>query len=119
MSAEIIDYSGSVLTSRFSGWLKFEEQAAMQKHAGELIREHGPIGMLAVLEDFQGLAKDGDWGDISFQMEFDDHIRKIAIVGDPKWKETAELFTGKGVRRIPIEFFPTEKLAEAKAWVAA
>jgi hypothetical protein len=52
-------------------------------------------------------------------MEFDDHIRKIAIVGDLKWKETAEIFTGKGVRRIPIEFFPPEKLAEAKAWAAA
>jgi hypothetical protein len=119
MSAEIIEYSGGVLTSRVSGLLKFEEMAAIQKRAGELIREHGPISLLTVLEDFQGLAKVGDWGDISYQMEFDDHLRKIAVVGDLKWKETAEVFTGKGVRRVAIEFFPPEKLADAKAWVAA
>lgn len=119
MSAEIIDYSNGVLTARVSGLLKQEELAAMQKRAGEVIREHGPTSLLTVLEDFLGVAKDGDWGDISFQMEFDDQIRKIGVVGDLKWKEITEVFTGKGVRRVPIEYFPTEKLADAKAWAAA
>ena len=119
MSAEIIDYSNGVLTARISGLLKHEELAAVQKRAGEMIREHGPISLLTVLEDFLGVAKDGDWGDISFQMEFDDHIRKIGVVGDLKWKETTEVFTGKGVRRVPIEYFESADLEKAKTWAAS
>lgn len=119
MSAEIIDYSNGVLTGRFSGTLKYSEFMATQKRAGELIREHGKIRLLTLLEDFQGTEKEGNWGDMSFQMEFDDNIEKIAIVGDKKLKETALMFTGKGVRRMPIEFFETAELEKAKAWISA
>jgi len=119
MSAEIIDYSGGVLTGRITGKLKHSDLIATQKRAGELIREHGNIRLLTILENFEGVEKAGDWGDISFQMEFDDQIEKIAVVGDKKWKETSEMFTGKGVRRMPIEFFESADLEKAKVWVAS
>ena len=119
MSAEIVDVSGHILTGRITGLLKYSELVAVQKRAGEIIREKGKVRMLTVLENFEGLEKAGDWGDISFQMEFDDFIGKIAVVGDKKWKDTTVIFTGKGVRRIPIEFFETADLEKAKAWIAA
>jgi hypothetical protein len=119
MSAEIIDVSGGILTSRITGLLKHSDLVAVQKRAGEIIREQGKVRMLTVLENFEGLEKAGDWGDISFQMEFDDAIEKLAIVGDKKWHETAVIFTGKGVRRIPIEFFETADLEKARAWIAS
>lgn len=119
MSAEIVDVTGGILTSRFTGRLKYSELQDMQKRAGEIIREQGKVRMLGILDNFAGLDKAGDWGDISFQVEFDDFIEKIAIVGDKKWHDAAVIFTGKGVRRIPIEFFETAELDKAKSWIAA
>ena len=44
---------------------------------------------------------------------------KIAIVGDQKWEDMALLFTGKGIRRVPIEYFPPADLVKARTWLAA
>ena len=119
MSAEIVDFVGGVLTTRLLGKVKFAEVVAMQKLAGEILRQEGRARFLNLLENFEGLEQAGEWGDISFQMEFDEHVEKIAIVGDRKWESTALMFTGKGVRRMPIEFFESADLAKARAWVAS
>ena len=37
-----------------------------------------------IAEDFQGWDQAGDWGDVSFQMKYDEHIEKIAVVGEKK-----------------------------------
>jgi len=119
MSAEILDFTNGILTGRMTGTLKHADLVAAQTRAAELIQKHGKIRLLTLLEDFQGTEKEGDWGNISFQMEFDDHIEKIAIVGDKQWRDLSLMFTGKGIRRMPIEFFETADLEKAKAWIAA
>ncbi len=119
MIAEIIDVSNGVLTFKITGRLTQSEFAASQKRAGEIIRQNGKVRFLVLIEDFGGMESTGDWGDISFQMEFDSFIEKIAIVGDPKWSDLALLFTGKGVRRVPIEYFPPADLPKARTWLAA
>jgi hypothetical protein len=119
MSAEITNVSEGIITIRITGKLNHAEFAATQKQAGEIIKQMGKVRLLALLEDFEGTERGGDWGDVSFQVEFDDFIEKIAIVGDPKWEGVTALFTGKGIRRIPIEFFETAALEKARAWIAA
>jgi len=119
MSAEIVNVSGNILTGRITGLLKYSDLVAVQTQAGEIIRDQGKVRMLIVLENFEGLEQAGDWGDISFQMEFDDFIEKIAVVGDKQWEDTSVVFTGKGVRRVSIEFFETADLEKAKAWIVA
>jgi len=119
MSAEIVGLSGNVLTLRISGQLKHSELAECQEKAGEIILGVGRIRFLVLVEDFRGVEKAGDWGDISFAEQHDSAIEKIAFVGDPRWEELALLFAGKGVRRVPIEYFQTADLAKANAWLAA
>lgn len=120
MSAELVDVSGQVLTIKVSGLLTQPQLAASQWAAGEAIDKlDGKVRLLIVIEDFQGAAKEGDWGDVSFQMQYDDSIERIAIVCEPQWKETALLFTGKGIRKVAIEHFPPADLAKARAWAGA
>ena len=118
MSYEIVDNSGGVVTIRLSGRLAYAEFAEGQRKMGEIIRKQGKLRGLVLIENYLGNEKEGDWGDVSFQAEYDTFIEKMAIVGDRKWETEALLFTGKGVRRVPIEYFEPADLAKAKAWLA-
>jgi hypothetical protein len=119
MSIEIVDVSDGVLTFKVAGRLIQAEFAAAQKRAGEIIRQQGKVRFLVLVENFAGTEKGGDWGDVSFQADYDPFIEKIAIVGDKKWEDVALLFTSKGIRRVAIEYFQPADLEKAKAWLAA
>jgi hypothetical protein len=43
----------------------------------------------------------------------------MAIVGDRKWDDLALMFTAKGLRAFPIEYFEPAQLGAARAWLAA
>jgi len=118
MSAKIVDSTGGVLTIKFTGKLRQPELAAVQRSTREFVEQHGKVRVLAVVENFQGWEKGGDWGDLSLQMEVDPHIEKMAIVGERRWEELALIFTAKGLRRFPIEYFPPAELGRARAWLA-
>ena len=118
MGYEIVDQSGGVLTFRITGTLNYSEFKEGQERAAKLIQEQGKTKFLVLIEDYHGTEKQGDWGDVSFQAKFDPLIEKIALVGDKQWKDLALLFAGKGIRRVPIEYFATNDLPKAKAWLA-
>jgi len=119
MSAEIISNTGGLVTARITGKLTYPELVALQKSAAAIICEHGKVRLLVRAEDFLGWEKGGDWGDLTFQMEHDPHIAKLAIVGDRKWEDLALIFAAKGLRQFPIEYFPPAELARAQEWLAA
>jgi hypothetical protein len=117
MSAEIVDQTGGVVTFRISGKLKQAEMAGAQAQAAGIIQKQGKVSFLVLIENFLGTEKEGDWGDVSFQFQNDDFIKKIALVGDKQWEALTLMFTGKGIRRVAIEYFTD--LAKARAWLAA
>jgi hypothetical protein len=118
MSVEILSTTGGILAARLTGKLTRAELAVWQNAVVGLIQEQGKVRLLVIAENFEGWEKGGDWGDISFQMDHDPHIEKMAIVGEQKWAELALIFTGKGLRDFPIEYFPPTDLAKAQAWLA-
>lgn len=119
MSAELVEACDGLVMVRFSGKLKVAELQAVQKAAGDAISRNGKVRVLCLAEDFDGWEKSEDWGDVSFQAEYDPFIEKIAIVGDRKWEELALLFTSKGIRRVPIEYFAPRELGKAYQWLGA
>jgi hypothetical protein len=56
---------------------------------------------------------------LSAQFELDQYAKRIAIVGERRWKDLALVFAGKGVRRVDIEYFMPPELEKARAWLAA
>jgi hypothetical protein len=116
MSAHLTEVNGKVLTMRISGILKQTELLASQQEAAKWIESNGTASLLIILDQFEGTAQEGDWSDFSFQMKYDPMIEKIAIVCEPQWRDAAFMFTGKGLRPMPIQHFLPAELDLAVAW---
>ena len=117
MSAEIISFSGNILTFKISDKLSEAELRSVQSKAAMLIQQHGAVRILILTEDFQGWESKGDWDDLWFQDQNDQYIAKLAIVGEKKWEELSLLFTAKGMRPFPIEYFGPSEEALARSWL--
>ena len=83
------------------------------------ITRTGKVRLLFVLEQFDGWEQGGDWGDMTFYVAHGDDIERIAIVGDPRWKSEALMFASADLRKGPVEFFATDALTAARAWLTA
>lgn len=117
MAHEIIQTDGAFVAVRIRGLMRLADMQAMQATTQKLIEQGKKPRCLVVAEDFQGWDKQDDWNDVGFFVEHGDDIEKMAIVGDERWKDDIYLFTGKGLRKTRIEFFPASALREAEAWL--
>jgi SpoIIAA-like len=119
MAFTIIDATGPVISAKISGELSKAEVSQIQAAALKAIQRWSKISALLVLENFQGWKKEGDWGDISFLIEHDKEIAKIAVVGDEQWRDFSNAFLAKGFRQAQVEYFLPGDLAKARVWLGA
>lgn len=119
MSAEIGTIADGILTVRITGRLAHPELRAAQHQAAAILQGESKVRLLVLADGFQGWERGGDWGDLSFQVENDPFIEKMAIVGEQRWEDLALIFAGKGLRKFPVEYFQSADLARARTWLAA
>jgi hypothetical protein len=106
-----------IIVIEVSGILTKPEFDICQSEIEPIIQE-GQAGILILVSDFKGWGGDADeWADLSFQERNDPFMRKLAIVGDEKWRDLATMFAGQGLRRFPIEYFKSGQEALARAWL--
>jgi hypothetical protein len=118
MAASIVEVVDDLITVHISGLLTHDELAAVQKAIVQQLHHAGMVRVLVLTEHFAGWEKGGNWGDISFQADHDGDIEKMAIVGDAKWEELTSIFTARGLRPFPIEYFLSDELDKAREWIA-
>ena len=106
-----------LLVVRLSGKVTAQEFHAAQQEASELLKPLVWVGVVAVLQDFQGWGS-GDWSDSSIQFQHDSQIKRMALVGDRKWEDAVLMFVGKGIRHFDIEYFEPAQLTTAREWAA-
>ena len=119
MPIELIDDSGKLLQIKIRGLLQKADHGRVIQIAKEAIAREGKIRALIIAEGFKGWERHDEWGDVSFMIAEGQHIEKMAIVGDEKWREDALAFTAKGFRPTAIEFFPASRLNEARTWLSS
>lgn len=119
MPITVIDGTGPIVSARISGTLARSEVGQMQAAALEAIQRCGKISALFILDDFKGWKREGDWGDITFMIEHDKDIARIAVVGDEEWRDLICAFLAKGFRQAAVEYFLPADLARARAWLGA
>jgi hypothetical protein len=117
MSAKIENFENGFITVKVSDKLTQPEFAAVQHAASGMVRQHGNIRILVLMENFQGWERGGDWEDLSFLEANDQYMEKMAIVGEKKWEDLALIFTGQGFRKCLIEYFQPDEVAKARAWL--
>jgi len=114
-----MDGEDRLLTIRVTKIFTKPDLERAQAGALAAIQKHGKVRVLVITSNFLGWDTAGDWGDVSFAAAHDQHIEKIAIVGEQQWEDLALAFMGKGFRRVAIEYFLAADLAKARAWVTA
>ncbi len=117
MSAKIISHTDGIVTVKITGLFTYPDQLVLQNATIDLIPQQGKISVLTIYEDFQGWSKDDSWEDVSFQEKSDPYIKKMAIVGEEKWRELTLMSVGAGFRNFPIGYFQTAELDKAKEWL--
>ena len=117
MAIEVLDSTGNILRVKIMGEFKKTESDYLQSIAESIIKQRGKIKILIILEDFQGWERGADWGDITFAIEHDDDIEKMAIVGDEEWKDLVFAFLAQPLRKAQIEYFDSTRIEEATAWL--
>src|SRR5687767_2957812 len=116
MPVELIELSRNVIMVIVSGQLSQSELAEAQQGTAKVIAKLDRVRIVVIAEDFEGWQKGDGWNDMSFQMENDAKIERMALVGEKKWKELILAFVGQGLREFPIEYFDRGEMAKARAW---
>lgn len=78
----------------------------------------GKVSLLVVLDEFQGWDGLSNWSDLTFFARYSDKIERIAIVGQPKWRDHVLMFAAADLRRAAVEYFAADAMADARAWLA-
>lgn len=117
MSVEVLVDENGILAIEVSGKLSYEKFREMQSTMAQSIKRDGRIRVLTIADGFDGWEKEGDWGNLTVQAQLDPFIDRMAIVGEKKWEDLVALFTAKGLRQFPIEFFPLDEIQRANAWI--
>jgi SpoIIAA-like len=75
--------------------------------------------LLVVLEGFEGWdSRNSNWGDLTFFVKHGDRLERIAIVGNERWRDHALMFAAADLRRGPVEFFASDAMSDARAWLS-
>ena len=119
MPVELTELSSNAIMLTVRGRLTEAELSEAQRAGTKAMASMDRVRIVVIVEDFEGWQKGAEWNDMSFQMENDSKIERMALVGDRKWKELVLAFVGEGLREFPIEYFAHGQMAEARAWALA
>ena len=114
MPIEFFVKDENIALIRVTGRLEKTEFDEAQREIAALIQARGKVKLLIITQDFEGWEKSEEWQDTSSENPNDPFIEKIAIVGDPKWKDLILLFSLKDMRSVPIEFFNEDSEVKAQ-----
>ena len=103
----------------FEGVVRKPDLARCESELAGYLARSGSLKLLCVLTEFEGWDPGLDSHNLAFYLKHGDRIARIAIVGDERWRGEALMFAVADLRRAPVEFFTADKLAEARAWLAA
>ena len=118
MSANLEQHDGRLCVLRVGGLLRKAELDAVQAEFVQKIAGAGTVKLLVLLENFTGWERSEAWGDTDFFFSHRDEFERIAVVGHPRWEAQVLAFTGAGLRKGPVKFFPETGESEARAWLA-
>jgi len=100
-----------------TGELSVAELDNVQQQTDTILKQGSDWKVLVVLQGFEGWKKEQGWGNTSLIDETDQNVVRMALVGEPQWRDEVEMFTLKGMRPLEIEYFTGE--SQARSWLGA
>ena len=109
-----------LVIGRISRLMTLADQKTLEDLARAAIDEGLPARLLVALDGFEGWAPGDGWGDdLQFTADYGNRIQRVAIVGEPRWRDEALAFVGDGFRTTRVRYFPPGEYDDASAWVRA
>jgi hypothetical protein len=100
------------------GILLRAESDAAKYQVHSLMEQHGVSPVLIVVEEgsFE-IESFVSWEDIEVDLYLHTHLRRLAVVGDLCWRETAVLFLASAITEFSMDYFPLAHEPLARAWL--
>jgi SpoIIAA-like len=118
MSISISFESNELLVICTEGVLIRSEVDAAKRTVYQQMRLHGKQHVLILIDkDFGDLEPLATWEDIDEDAYIQQHISRLAIVGDLRWRDRALLFFLNALGRFQIDYFRPEEEPLARAWL--
>ncbi|MFZ2727850.1 MAG: STAS/SEC14 domain-containing protein [Methylococcaceae bacterium] len=108
----------NLIVIRGSEVLKRAESDDIKKQIVTLIKRYGKMNVLIIIEkDFANLEAFANWADNEDDRFIQQHLERLAIVGDLRWRDNALLFFLNGLLPFSIEYFKASEEILARAWL--
>ena len=114
-SHQLADRVHRITLSGLLTWAEFQTFLT-QVETGNVFTS-GKVRVLIQLENFAGWEPGEHWSDVSFFFKHDKDIDRIAIVGEPRWRDQMLVFLFADYRQAEARFFPENDLEPARAWL--
>jgi hypothetical protein len=120
MTLSVTFEPGQVVVMRARGILLRAEVDAAKRKVHDHMQTHGRQHALVLIEDgFTNLEAFASWEDIDVDHYIQQHVIRLAVVGDLRWRDTAVLFFMNAVSQFQIEYFKAGQEEFARAWLIA
>ena len=118
MSANLEQHNDRLLVLRIGGELKNPSSMPCNPSSCKKSLVPEPSGFSCCWKTSPAGSVARQWGDTDFFFSHRNDFEKIAVVGNPRWEAQVLAFTGAGLRKGPVKFFPETGESEARAWLA-
>lgn len=110
------DETSRIVGVRLTGQLTRQDYELFIPRMERLINEHGSLNLMVLMLDFQGWDFHGLWVDTRYGFKHYGQIKRIALVGETKWKEGMGGFC-KPFTRAEILYFDSPEVNRAREWL--
>ncbi|HSR50089.1 MAG TPA: STAS/SEC14 domain-containing protein [Acidobacteriota bacterium] len=107
---------GKILEVMLTGKLKKSDYEAFVPEINRLVKKHGKLRILVMMEDFHGWSAGALWADVKLDLKHFNHIERLALVGDKKWQAGMAVFC-KPFTTATVRYFKTADQDEAHRWI--
>jgi SpoIIAA-like len=120
MTVSVSFEEGNLVVIRGHGELKRDEVDQSKRQIYNYILTNGPIYMLILIDEaFKSFEAFASWEDIEEDAVIQPNVKRLALVGDLRWRDQALLFLITAVASFQIEYFKPEQEEFARVWLLA
>ena len=99
-----------------SDTLEKSDYDKLQPALANMAKQHDSFTLLWDMRDFTGWSLKAGWEDIKTDSDYNDKVRKTAMVGENKWQKWMTILS-KPFAKGELRYFDSSDLSEAKAWL--
>jgi SpoIIAA-like len=109
--------SGKVVGLKISGKLMHDDYHTFVPLLEQHIKDYGTVRVLVIFHDFVGLEARALWDEMKFDTNHCRDVERCAIVGETAWEAWSTKLAKPLFPKGMINYFDSDRLADAWQWI--